>query len=768
MPQQFVRNLAFGCAKHPIFVLIVTLVLITIFTFFTFQLEIEPDVERLLPSSQSLDSVAYSSNYDRLALYVDAQNVETLQGVQRFSQLIEQLRSVLDAEVVMSPFSTATLLRKDGRLAVETMAPQGIVPQNPEDLKIFWNQLSQNPFSPGLFQSRNGEGLAASFLIPKAHDYLQTQALIEHVLDDFDDLAPLVTGSIPFSAETQKYLTHDASLLLTLAILTILVIFFLGFRSLPAMILPLVSVLIGTVVSLGVMGAFSWRLTMVGIVTPPLVLALGSSYGIHILSEYFRKSKDRPLDEKEAIAQAIGEVGGTILLASLTTVTGLLCLLGASLPHTRYFAIASAVGVAAAALSSLTVLPALMALGAPLLPGQFQHPRSFRGIRFLMRGAGFLIHKRGWALSLFILLLAGFVTLAPSVSFNTSPTTYFPEDSKALKDLRTYSQIMGGLDELTLTLKAPQGKPQYFLQADVLKKIHEFELELSHLAGVSHLTSWPSYLHFAYATVFPESNQNVFESKGLNLMMSRLLNAATTGVYANEDYSQIYLRLRVFNEMESRPIDEEDTRVILQQLRDLSSQSLSSEITISIDGMSRDFLKLSDAMQRDFFTSTLMALAVIGILCALGFKSLEFGFFALVPMVAGIASSFLLMVFCRIPLDMTTIMVSCVAVGVGVDDSIHLLLAFRRHPGSDGSDSVRAALVSLFRTGRPIVLTSVSIVAGLFWLAFADFQPVRYFGLLIVFTLASACLATILILPPLLAALPSSRRNRQSQGDSHV
>ena len=104
----------------------------------------------------------------------------------------------------------------------------------------------------------------------------------------------------------------------------------------------------------------------------------------------------------------------------------------------------------------------------------------------------------------------------------------------------------------------------------------------------------------------------------------------------------------------------------------------------------------------------------------------------------------------KIPLDMTTIMVSCISIGVGVDDSIHFLLQYQKQLLLTPLDSGAAILETLKHTGRPIVITTLSIVAGLLFLSLAQFQPIRYFGLLIVFTLATACFATLIILPPLL------------------
>jgi predicted RND superfamily exporter protein len=103
-------------------------------------------------------------------------------------------------------------------------------------------------------------------------------------------------------------------------------------------------------------------------------------------------------------------------------------------------------------------------------------------------------------------------------------------------------------------------------------------------------------------------------------------------------------------------------------------------------------------------------------------------------------------------------MVSSVAVGMGVDDAIHFILSYRRRRALVPGDARRAVAVTLVATGRPIFLTSLSIVAGLAVLALASFRPIVYFGVLVVFTLAATCASTLVVLPALLALLPGKDR----------
>ncbi|MCD6396204.1 MAG: MMPL family transporter, partial [Spirochaetaceae bacterium] len=151
--------------------------------------------------------------------------------------------------------------------------------------------------------------------------------------------------------------------------------------------------------------------------------------------------------------------------------------------------------------------------------------------------------------------------------------------------------------------------------------------------------------------------------------------------------------------------------------------------------------------------STITALILILIVSSLSFKSIIKGLLTLIPLITGIFTSLILMAIFHIPLDMTTIMVSCISIGVGVDDSIHFLLQYQKQIALNPSNPGSAVYETLIHAGRPIAITTLSIVAGLLFLGFAQFQPIRYFGLLIVFTLSTAFFATLFILPPILKSL---------------
>jgi predicted RND superfamily exporter protein len=173
-------------------------------------------------------------------------------------------------------------------------------------------------------------------------------------------------------------------------------------------------------------------------------------------------------------------------------------------------------------------------------------------------------------------------------------------------------------------------------------------------------------------------------------------------------------------------------------------------------GRSLILLYISETLARDQVWSAVSSVLLIFLVTALGFRSARLGLVTLIPLAVGIMLNFILMVLLRIPFDVVTVMFSSVAMGVGIDDSIHLILWYRRSlslfpdPGDHGKALARTLMIA----GRPILLTSLTIVAGLLVLAFSRFMPVLYFGLLVSLALLTTTIGALIILPAVLALRP--------------
>jgi len=735
--------------EHP-WIIIVAALIITIGLALPLQnLQVESDVESLLPDEViSGTSQEQLKIYDKLLIMISGDKLFSVEGLQSFQNSYQELRNILPVKKIITPFAFTTLEKRGSRLTAVPLSPGGTAPRNKKNLDLFIERLNRSEYAEGLLASADKDALVVILLLEKTNNYKIMMQDIENVLAPLrSDLDIVITGTLPFSAETEIFLTEGFGKLLLFVIVTILISYYLGFQSKRAVFLPITIVISGTIFSLGIMVLAGFKLSMVSIISPPLVLTLGSSYSIHVMSAYYKLSGISNESKTDIIIKSVSDISGTVILASFTTLLGLLSLLLATISQTREFAIITSLGILFTAVLSITLLPAFLALQPAPLKKKIKILEKDPLSKFLHHFGSHIVNRKVQAIIIIILIAVVFILLLPGISFNTSPSKYFPKSSKLIIDNNNFLKKIGGFEEFNIELDGL--KEGYFLKQEVLEKVYKLEQKLNNLPNVSYIFSFPGYLNFAGTVMTGE--QGYFRSRGLNLLVSRLFGTLNEdNNYASEDYSKINILLRVFDRKNNLPIDEEGTITVINDFKKILNSNLDENIKWTIQGMSLNFLKLSNQMRRDFLVSTVAALFLIGTIASISFKSIWKGILALIPLLTGIFTSLILMAIFKIPLDMTTIMVSCISIGVGVDDSIHFLLQYNKQLLLNQDNHSNAVYETLIHSGRPIVITTLSIVSGLLFLSFAQFQPIRYFGLLIVFTLSTACLATLIILPPLL------------------
>jgi len=245
---------------------------------------------------------------------------------------------------------------------------------------------------------------------------------------------------------------------------------------------------------------------------------------------------------------------------------------------------------------------------------------------------------------------------------------------------------------------------------------------------------------------------------GLILHLSRYIKTVisqpdvddTIRLMANEDFSMINISIWVYDKDEKSLLADEKLKQFTQKLKKDADEILGPGFQTALWGESLSYLHLADVIQRDQRLSTLLSAVFIFILTAAAFRSFKFGLFSLIPLAVGIMGNVAFMGVTRIPMDMTTVMFSIVVIGVGVDNSIHFLIQFGRQSKIYPDDIGLIVRNTLKISGRPILITTASIVAGLLIFCASSFLPIMYFGILVAMALLTAAFGTLIVLPAVL------------------
>ena len=308
-------------------------------------------------------------------------------------------------------------------------------------------------------------------------------------------------GDPVLSDNASDYMIHDLLTLIPLVTLVVLLSLYFSFHTFSGTLLPLISVLMSTIWSCGIMSLAHVTFTIVASVIPVCLIACGSAYGIHVITHYeaaVKKIEGEITKEKhlDAICAGLKDVWIAVLLAAVTTIAGFISLVTSPIEPLKSFAIFSATGVAFSLLTSITFIPAALSLRPLNRIGkrrfnQLSEKIKAKVLRERERLGGHKDEARGRTLYNIYHFCAGtkprlviFSVLICLFSFlgvkqlviNTSLVGYFPPDSKFRKDIDFVDETFAGTNDVYFVIsgqeKGDMTKPE------ILKKVDDLQNHL--------------------------------------------------------------------------------------------------------------------------------------------------------------------------------------------------------------------------------------------------------------------------------------------------
>ncbi len=698
------------------------------------------DVEPPLPE----DNLAYSTSY---LVMVESPALFEAETLNRITTVMQKLTETGYLSKSFSVLDFVTFEKKGSRLVTVPFGSSSIQNNWTEDqAQLLKQRIENDPLVKNYLVSENLDAMLFSFeSFALTH---QMEAELSNLLDELRDadITVSINGGAIITNRLMHYLGRDLSILLSLCFIAILTIYYLSFKAKRSVLLPFSMSLIGIIWTFGTMRLLGYSLTIVNIVTPCMVLNLGSSYAIHVIGEYYA-------DYAKGLnsIQSTQKILRTIVFACITTVIGFMSLLFSKTPALREFGIAVGIGVSYCAVLASTYLPAMLSLVVP--PKQEQIKTYKKGYLAQLVISIDRSVKHAWPLLVvvFMLVIIGYFATRDYIPVNTNYMSYLPKKEPLGETSRRFAQKMGGDTPFLITVEAPEGESQFFLKSGNLQDVYAFEQAVQQSSDdVRHIISFASYVAFANSVYSQE--EGIPESDGLLNLLSRMVilmsrqGQEDMGTIMNPEGTKLTIILQNYDAKEqalgtigsAKRI--EDTVISLLPL-------LPNGTIVTLDGEPHRSLHFSEALLSDQMKSTYASVALVFLVVLFAFKSVSLALYALIPIISGVMANYIFMYFFQIPFDMITVSFGSIAVGAGIDDAIHFLIRYKNKIGIDDRTVESLLSETIRETGRPIILTTLSIVGGMLMFLFASYTPVRYFGSLMSMALVNCMLSTLLIMP---------------------
>lgn len=654
----------------------------------------------------------------------------------------------------LSPFDFVTVEKKGTRLSLLPMAPVARGEQwTEETAEIFRQRLLSDDMAKNYLYSEDGNTI---MLYYRTRSYNQAQQdVMNAIIDPLRDYGRVaINGGSTITNRVTYYIFNNLGILLALCFVVILFVYYLSYRSLRAVLIPSSLSIIGIIWTLGIMSLMGYKMTIISILTPCLVLTLGSSYSVHMLSEYFAEAKDR-----EKSVNGYARTSKTILAACITTVCGFITMLSCQTEMFKEFGVSVSIGIFCCAVLAILYLPSILSLLPRPKENKVKKIENGKIMGAIIRFAE-VVTTRYWYIMIliFAVLAAGYFLVRDEISFNSNYVDYLPEDDEFVQDTIFFARTMGGTDPYYMEIVAPDREPGFFLKAENIQKVYDFEQTVMEACpDLVQSLSFPQYVAFLNKVYFgetaiPESNSLINLLYRTLQQMKSYIGTDVLSVLINEDASAITLSMRNYDAFEQNLQTTASARRLentLNYYRYLLPEGTSSKIYCGASNM----IKASDIIVEEQNRASEMSMILIIVIASITLFSVYRGIISIIPVLVGIMFNYVFMYLTGIPFDLITIGFSSITFGAGIDDALHFLLRYKYNKDRNRDCTIERLIeMTMNETGRPIILTTVSIVAGMCALLFATFIPIKYFGLFMSVSLTVAMCATIFILPSVMVA----------------
>jgi len=612
------------------------------------------------------------------------------------------------------------------------------------------------------------DDIEARYAAEKVRYAQQREQLIGEVRairDAYSDHAQLYLGGVPMiAADMIAYVKNDVMIFGAAVGLIIIVMLYVFFRRIRWVLLPLFSSAMTIALLVGWLGFIRQPITVVSSNALALLAIISLSFSIHLIVRYRELLGAQPNQNHAALViETMRSKFAPCFYTALTTMVAFASLSSSDILPVEDFGWMMCMGIAFALLVSFTFFPALLLMfSRGEASATLAKPLKINILlsHLARHRAGSIL---GFTLALAIVICAGLY----QVSLDNRFIDYFKDDTEIRAGMQYIDEHLGGTVPFEVIVQfepheseeIDEDDPFYFededefpekywFTPDKLQMLRELHLYLEKMPQTGKVISLATLDKVAR----DHNDGKPLDAVQLAVVLEALPNTIREQLiepYADPASGEMRISGRI---KESGALFSREGMV--QQVH-LFGQAIGfAEDEIQVTGM----MVLFNNMLKQLFDSQTSTLAYVLLatlaMFALLVRSFNLALLGLLPNVLAAASVIAFMGYAGIPLDMMTITIAAISIGIGVDDAIHYLHRFREE--FDATGDVREAVKrSHASIGRAMYFTSITIVAGFSVLAFSNFVPTIYFGLLTALAMLFAMLANLTILPALLVIHPS-------------
>jgi uncharacterized protein len=631
--------------------------------------------------------------------------------------------------------------------------------------------LGQKIYMDQIVNTKNGATMMLISVQKEVMNSSKREALTQSLLaagKKFEDKSKIVLhyAGLPFiRTVVANKVKREMNIFLYASAIITGVIMFLFFRSLRAVIFSMIIIGIVVVWTLGTLGMFGYKITLLTGLIPPVIVTIGITNAIYLLNKYhleYAKSKNK----LEAIKVVVMKMGLATFLTNLTVAIGFLTLLATDIIILREFGIVAGINIMSLFLVSLVMIPGIFSW----LPTPSE--KHLRHLNFKIMG-GFLqwvdgmVHRHRvviYAISLLFALVSAYgISQLHSVSFMVDD---IPEESQIKKDLKFLEDNFSGVMPLEIVVEVKSKRKRPLIELKTMKKIEEFETFLDSLPRVSRPVSILSLVkaskqgYYNNNPAYYSLPRDKFEAASvMRYMKGQKDNSGLFKSFVDSTFTKMRISCQIAD-IGSVKMDSLVHDVIEPRMAAIFKPIGKDTIQATVTGSTKIFIKGNKFLIDNLKESLLLAFLLITLSMAILFANIRMIIISLVPNLLALMITAGLMGFFDIPLKASTALIFSITFGISVDNSIRFLAKYRQEILSNNFFIAKAVSDSILETGKSIMYTSIVLFAGFIIFAFSDFGGTIALGLLTSTTLVISMFTNLILLPALIMTFDKPKKKK--------
>lgn len=585
---------------------------------------------------------------------------------------------------------------------------------------------------------------------------------IRKIIKSYSDESKIHLGGIPMIADDMMTFIKGDILVFGAGVLVFIIfILWFVFKKIIWIIVPISSCIFSVIIMMGLLGLIGWKVTVISSNFIALMLILTMAMNIHMSTRFLQLSKENPnIDKKEIIIKTSGKMFWPILYTVLTTICAFLSLIFSGIKPIIDFGWMMTLGLIVSFTVTFSLLPTLINFVSDINVNINENKNSV--ITNLLGKISINNINLIFIVSIFVFIISliGISRLEVENSF----INYFSKKTEIYKGMKLIDEKLGGTTPLEIIIKFPkqvkeenidedddweesdseEDGSKYWFTKDKINKIDKVHNYLDSLPAVGKVLSFSSIIQVA-----TQLNDNkplgTLEMGVLYSKIPEKIRSEIVDPYISIKDSEARINLRIKDSQEGLRRNE-----LIKQIRhDLVNKIGLSEKEFKLGGV----LILFNNLLQSLFKSQILTLGfvMIGIFLMffILFKNIKLSLIGVVPNF--IAAFFILGIIglAGIPLDMMTITIAAITIGIAVDNSIHYIYRFREEYVK--LNDYKSTLEKCHSTvGVAILNTSITIVFGFSILVLSNFIPTIYFGIFTGIAMMLAMISVLTLLPSLL------------------